>query len=1109
MLSLCGFVLTGFFFSLGENQSNRTPFSETQIQNKFALVDEAHTGITFKNEVPIYAKMNVLLSQYHYNGGGVSVGDINNDGLPDVFFVSNFGPDALYLNKGNFQFEDITDKAGVKGFMSWETGSNFFDINNDGYLDLLVSRSGLAPGTPSSNLIYINNGDLTFSEKATDFGISDSDNSTQTAVIDYDRDGDLDLFVLNHNVNRITSYNFESNNLIRYPKVGDRLYRNDGGKYTDVTLSAGIIGKEISYGLGVMVGDINEDGWPDIYVCNDFGEKDYLYVNKGDGTFEEKIDQWIDHISYYSMGGDLADYNNDGRLDLFVLDMTAQDNFRQKANMNDMNPDKFWFLVEQGMHYQYMVNTLQLNNGNGSFSEIANLAGIAFTDWSWAPLVVDFNNDGLKDLYVTNGYRVDISNKDFRDWYKKWEQDLASSSLSEEDYAKEFEKVFSKMESNPIPNYMFLNNGDLTFEDVSKEFGMDQPSFSNGAAYGDLDGDGDLDLVVNNLDQTAFIYENNASESANYLRLKLNGPKNNRMGIGTKIWLTADEKTQFQEFYVSRGFQSSVEPVIHFGLGNSELIEELKIKWPDGKQQILKDISSNQLLLVDYSSAKEGVSDQSKPLTLVKDISKESGLIFKHQENTFNDFDREILLPHKLSSLGPAQSTGDLNGDGLADVFIGGAKDQPGTLFLQLQDGTFEKITAEALDKDAAYEDVGALFFDFDGDSDLDLYVVSGGNEYPKNSEMYQDRLYINTEGGKLINSEEVLPKNHTSGGVVAASDFDQDGDLDLFVGGRQIPGEYPRAANSYLLRNEGSQKFVDVTNDLAKEFVQLGMVTDASWTDMDKDGDLDLVVVGHWMSPCIFINEKGTLKNRTQAFGLQEMIGWWNTLSIEDFDQDGDPDFIMGNLGLNIKYKASPQEPFEVFLDDFDDNGSFDLVLGYYNVGNLFPVRGRSCSAQQVPSLANTFPTFNAFASATLTEIYGDENLQKALHYEATSFEHVYLENQGQETLVVKKLPAYAQTAPINDIAILDLNGDGLLDVLAGGNLYDTEVETTRIDAGKGLVILNEGEGVFRALDPGLSGFYIPGKVRNISTITLADNSQGLLVSKSDDNLQLFQVLQ
>ncbi|MDN5202183.1 VCBS repeat-containing protein [Fulvivirgaceae bacterium BMA10] len=1067
-------------------------------EKKFQLLPSSKTNIQFTNWVKPTGEMNVFISPYFYNGAGVAIGDINNDGLPDIFFVANFGPDKLYLNKGNMVFENISLSAGVIGTKSWETGVTMVDINNDGWLDIYVCRSTLMPNTLSHNLLYINNKDNTFSERAKEHGLADVANSTQASFFDYDKDGDLDMFLLNHNVNRITaeSMTFDHRDIF----TGDKLYRNDGGKFIDISENAGIIGKTIGYGLGVMIGDVNQDSWPDIYISNDYIENDYLYINNGDGTFAERIKEQMPHIPLYSMGGDIADYNNDGLLDIMTLDMTAEDNFRQKANMAGMDPEKFWNTVNAGKHYQYMVNCLQLNNGKGSFSDVAMMAGVSYSDWSWGALFADFDNDGWKDQYITNGYRVTLS-KDFINWYKEREKFLNQKPASERNYIQETTEAMNNVPSEPVENYMFRNTGTLTFENVTGSWGLDSPSFSNGFAYGDLDNDGDLDLVVNNLDHQAFIYENTGNKNA-YLKLVFDGPEQNKLGLGTKVEIWHGDKYQFQEHYIARGFQSSVEPIMHFGLGKAMLIDKIKVTWFDGQLQILKNVEVNKKLTLSYVDAIGPLQSKNKTNQhLFDDVTNEFGIDFVHKENEFDDFEKQVLLPHKMSQFGPALAVADVNNDGLEDFYVGGAKGYGGVLYFQGQNGKFSASLKDPWEIHKQSEDLDALFFDADGDGDQDLYVVSGGNEYTPESVLLQDRLYLNDGKGKFTYARDALPTMLTSGGVVKAGDFDNDNDLDLFVGGRLVPGQYPKPARSYILENEKG-RFTDITSSTSPSLLEPGMVTDAIWTDLDNDEALDLVVVGEWMPILMLKNTAGKLKPMNQLD-----IGWWFSVNAADIDQDGDIDLIAGNLGNNYKYRASKEEPFKIYAKDFDSNGNYDIVLGYYNDQELYPVRGLQCSSEQIPGIKKKYSTYNAFASASLMDIYKDMGITQALKYEATNFSSSYIENLGKGKFRIKTLPARAQIAPGNNIIIQDFDGDQKQDILIAGNLHTSEVETPRADGGVGLLLKGDGTGNFDEISPHISGLLISGDVKSIKAIKLNNKRKGLLVARNNDRLSLIEI--
>ena len=1088
----------------GSDGARSTEEGDGSLTPLFTLLTPEESGITFTNQVFEDDDNNPFSYSYFYNGGGVAIGDINNDGLADIYFTGNMVGDKLYLNKGELVFEDITDRAGVGEKGGWSTGVTMVDINLDGYLDIYVCRSYFRRN-PSlrENLLLINNGDETFREEAAAYGLNDSGFSVQAAFFDYDRDGDLDMYLANH-YNHGVGYDEEDTGerTDRIEDVLDRLMRNEGdGSFTDITREAGI--RNEGCGLGLGIGDLNEDGWPDIYVANDFRVSDCYFVNNGNGTFTDTLKDSFKHTSFFGMGSALADFNNDGRLDVIVTDMIAPDNYREKTMMRSMDARRFWRLIDQGYHYQYMRNTLQLNNGNGIFSEIGYLAGIAKTDWSYAVLLADFDNDGRKDLFVTNGYRRDVRNVDITN---HWERVLARQGGKFR--SGQLQDLLGLFPVNRLNNYLFKNNGDFTFSDRSAAFGLTEGSFSNGAAYGDLDNDGDLDLVVNNLADPAFLYRNNAAgqSGSNFLRLRLEGPPANPEGLGTKVTIFREGEIQHHEYHVTRGFQSAVEHALHFGLGSADTVGLLRVTWPDGRSQALGPLAANQEISVGYAEAEEPsdhVGD-SVPKVLMRDVSDALGVTFVHRENDFDDYAREVLLPHKMSQFGPKITVGDVNGDGRDDFFVGGAAMQAGELFLQDDSGRFQKRDSGPWYEDRGFEDLGTLLFDADGDGDLDLYVVSGGNAWAANSENYQDRLYLNDGFGGFEKSDGALPPISASGSCVVAGDYDDDGDLDLFVGGRVLPGKYPFPPRSYLLNN-GNGIFVDVTEEVAPELGEPGLVTSAVWSDFDGDGALDLIVVGEWMPVSIFQNLDGRLINRTEKYGLEESTGWWNAIEEGDFDNDGDSDYVLGNLGLNFKYKASVEEPLHVYGSDFDKSGTSDIVLGYYNEGVCYPVRGRECSSQQIPAIKTSFPTYHAFGSASLFEVYGS-SLNEALHYEARTFASSYMENLGNGRFSLRPLPVEAQFSTVQDVVVHDFDEDGNLDLLIGGNFHVSEVETGRADASIGLLITGDGRGHFTPVDPSESGFNAHLDVRDLALARSAKGAPLIPVANNDDRMHVFE---
>lgn len=1074
---------------------------------RFKKMDEEVTNIHFKNLIPETVNMNNMVYEYYYNGGGVALADLDNDGLPELFFTSNLYNNKLYKNLGNFKFKDITKESGITNPPSWTTGVSLADINNDGILDIYISRSGKLDAKKRENSFFIStgmeDGVPRYVEKAKSLGLADEGYSTQALFFDYDKDGDLDMFLLNHNVEVKIQRDLESIRNQRDPLVGDKLFRNDGMKFTDVSEESGIIGNSVGYGLGVAAGDLNNDGWPDLYITNDYAEPDYLYFNNGDGSFTEHIKTSTGHISISSMGVDIADYNNDGWLDIMVLDMITEDNYGMKTSMSVTDPDRFELSVKNGLHYQYSVNTLQLNMGNGFFSEIANLAGVTSTNWSWAPLLADFDNDGFKDLFVPNGIKRDFINYDFIAFKMKR---LRAAQKSNADNLNEIiSELISMNPQRKISNYMFRNNGNLTFSNKSLDWGFEAKSFSNGAVYGDLDNDGDLDLVVSNIDEYPFVYQNMLSkEDNNYLKIKFYGSPLNKDGIGAKVEVWYGTQMQIQEQYLTRGYQSAINKGLLFGFGSDSVINKLKITWPDGKNQILKHLKTNQEIILEYKNARfpEDVMKESQT-TLFEKYSKTPH--YKHQENKYDDFAKEGLLPYKISRLGPGVTVGDVDGDGLEDFYVGGAKGFPGVLFFQQRDGTFDVPYTEPFIDDKGFEDIEASFFDADGDGDLDLYVVSGGNEFKEDDPYLRDRFYINMGNGKYQSAINNLPDIRSSNSCVKPCDFDKDGDLDLFIGGRLVPGKYPFPTSSYLLENNHG-KFRDITKEKAKDLQGIGMVTDAVWADYNNDGWTDLVVVGEWMPLTFFKNEEGSLTCENDTMTLMNSIGWWYSIASADIDKDGDLDFIAGNLGLNSRYKTSVEEPFQVFASDFDNSGTMDIVLGYFNHGKLYPVKSANGLIRQMPFLRSKYKNYHSFGMATLKDIFGEENLKNALHYSVATFASSYIENLGKGKFKMVPLANFAQLSSVKSIIVKDVDHDGNLDILIAGNSIYTEVETPRIDGSYGMVMLGDGTGNFSAIHPSKSGFYLTGEIPDMESIKIGPNSNlGVVSIQNNGNIEIY----
>ena len=1081
-------------------------------KKQFIKLSHKDTGIDFVNKLYETNTRNYFTYPYMYLGGGVATGDFNNDGLEDLFFTGNMVPNKLYLNEGDFKFKDISETAGIQGDDRWYSGVSVIDINNDGFLDLYIAVGG--ENKPNNNVLYINNQDNTFTEKAKAYGIDDDGYSMHSTFFDYDNDGDLDLYVANYPPTSFTApvdyYRYMLDH--HEPRDSDHLYRNEGDHFVDVTKISGISNFGLS--LGVVASDFNNDGFTDVYISNDFNAPDFMYLNNGDGTFTNEILNSLQQTSFFGMGVDAADFNNDGWVDIFQLDMNAADNFRSKANMSSMNPEVFYQSVALGLHHQYMQNSLQLNQGNlfsksPAFSNIARWSGVSSTDWSWGGLFADFDNDGWKDLFVTNGIRRDVNNKDFynehRDFFDKMENDPEYKNKEEEVNLLSY---LEKMPSEKLANYLFQNQKDQGFINRNTDWGLEEKTFSNGVVYSDLDNDGDLDLVVNNLEDFASIYRNNTSNS-NFIGFELKA-ENQHIPIGTRIYIKADGKYQMQELNLSRGYLSSVSPRIHFGLGAMKKIDEVIIKWPNGAKQELRDFQVNAYNKIRYDANSASILIEKESPSSVNQF--ETVIVedpFIHKENPYDDFKYEILLPHKNSTLGPALAVGDLNNDNREDYIIGGAIAQAAELFIQEENGSFKRITVPIFEKDKFYEDLGIEIFDADNDGDQDIYIASGGNEFNEGSQGYEDRFYENKGNLNFERNKTAIPNARISGLEISSHDYDHDGDIDLFVGGRLTPKKYPYPSDSRILENRSSSgniKFVDVTSEKNQALKNIGLVTTSTWIDIDGDMWDDLVVTGEWMSLRFFKNNKGKLFTEvTNEVFKNEQRGWWNDIEKGDFDKDGDIDLIVGNLGLNYKYQASNEKPFRVYLNDFDKNATYDIVLSYNSGDTEYPVRGRQCSSQQMPAIKDKFKNYNSFASASLNEIYTDQMLNESLKYEIKSFASIYLQNNNGK-FTAKPLPYQAQFSNINSIVVEDIDIDGNLDLIIGGNLYNAEVETPRNDASFGLWLKGDGNGGFITQEPRESGLVITGDARNIELINVG-NKRHLLVAANNQALQQIKI--
>lgn len=1082
---------------------------EKESGSLFTRLSPAATNIDFVNKLTETEQSNIIEYLYFNNGGGVAAGDINNDGLIDLYFTSNQGPNRLYLNKGNFKFEDITASAGVAGSGDWKTGVTMADVNGDGLLDIYVCEVGSYKNRHGRNQLFINQGNLTFKDEAHAYGLDFQGFSTQAAFFDYDMDGDLDMYLLNHSVHTSRSYGYSSLRYDRDSLAGDRLYRNDevDGKrvYHEVTREAGIYSSQIGYGLGVNICDINNDGFPDIYISNDFHENDYLYINNGNGTFTERLTEFMGHTSRSSMGNDIGDFNNDGLLDVIVLDMLPDVEKIRKASAGEDDYELSEIKRNYGYNYQFVRNTLQLNLGGGMFSEIGQLAGISSTDWSWSPLFCDVDNDGWKDLFITSGIYRRANDLDYIKFLTG-----ANRFFPSKDNSKVPDRVlFEKMPLYPNVSYIYKNNRNLTFTNMALAWGFDKRSYSNGATYADLDNDGDPDLIVNNINDNAFIYRNNADKQpdTHFLSLVLKGKGLNTGGIGARVTVYCNGQIQVEEQFPTRGFLSSVSSVLHFGLGKAEKVDSLVVRWPDLSEQTIKEIPADRVFSLDIKNAIRQVGSNKQDSVNYKLFVPEkiTGLEFRHKEDAYTDFNRERLIPHSLSAEGPALAAGDVNGDGLEDLFIGGAKGEASVIFIQQADGTFSPLNLPVLSGEHFADDVDALFFDADGDGDLDLYIVRGGNELPAGDPRLTDLLLINNGKGVFIKGE--LPLMSHNGSCVRPCDFDDDGDVDLFVGSRSVPGAYGLSPDQYLLENDGHGHFRNVTGTRSSGLKNIGMVTDASWIDYDHDGDPDLVVAGEWMKVTLFRNDKGHFIDVTRAAGFDETSGWWNCLAVADVNGDGNPDLIAGNLGLNSLLKASVGEPVEMYLNDFDNNGSLDQVICSWQRGKSYPVASLDDLAGQIPGLKKKFPHYSDFAGKSAKDIFGKKALSQSIVKKVVLFETCLFLNNGDGTFRREKLPMEAQFSPIRDILVRDVNRDGIMDLVMVGNNYAVRPAYGRYDASYGWCILGNKNGLYKTLMPVESGFRVSGDARRIVPVDISGKHY-VVAAVNDGKMQIFRLI-
>jgi enediyne biosynthesis protein E4 len=1085
----------------------------------FTRLPPGYTGIAFENRVEPTRDLNVFTYRNFYNGGGVATGDLNGDGLPEVMLTSNQHGNHLYLNKGHFRFEDITDAAGVAGKGTWATGATFADVNGDGLLDIYVCYAGNVAGKKRANELFINQGVdkagiPTFKEQASQYGLADEGFSTQAAFLDYDRDGYLDMYLLNNSSRAASSFGLTNTRNVRDPFGGDKLFHNDGnGHFTDVSAKAGIFGSEIGLGLGVGTSDLNGDGWPDIYVSNDFFERDYLYINNHDGTFTDVLPRAMPYTSYFSMGMDIADVNNDGLPDVYTTDMLPDDEYRLRTTSAFESWEVYEAKVKNGYHHQFMRNMLQVNNGNSTFTDVGQMAGVARSDWSWSALIADLDLDGNKDIFVTNGLAKDVTSQDYVAFLAS-NQTLVSATRTGK---VDFQALTNAMSSTRLSNYAFHNNGDLTFTNESASWGLDTPAFSNGASYADLDGDGALDLVVNNEDDTAFVYRNNARvlTKNHYLQVKLDGEGHNHFALGTKVTLEVGKSILYQELSPTRGFQSSVDYVLTFGLGAADTVNKITVDWPDGRQSHLTGVLADQRLEVRQSGAQAAStstpnaprSERPPSAPFFADVTTSTPLDFTHHEDDYVDFDRDRLMPKMLSTEGPDMAIADVNGDGLDDIFIAGAKGQSSALLIQQRDGRFVKSNERIFAEDSTSEDISGVFFDANGDGHPDLYVVTGGTEFSEAADPLLDRLYLNDGHGNLRKAVGAIPPLANSGSRAAAADYDGDGHIDLFVGGRSVPGSYGLDPQSVLLHNDGRGHFTDVTNQAAPGLAHVGMVTDALWKDIDGDGRPDLIVVGDWMPITIFRNTGRGKLERLNPRGLEKSAGWWNRIVAGDFTGDGKVDFIVGNFGTNLRLHASPSEPVSMYTKDFAHTGFIQQILSYFSGGKEYPLTLRDDLLRSLPYLKARFPDYKSYATQTVNQVFPPTDLADAVVKNVYTFATTLVRNNGDGSFTMIPLPSEAQTAPVFGILPRDYDGDGKIDLLLAGNFDGLKPELGKMDGSYGLFLRGDGKGHFTPVRTVDSGFFVPGQTRDIERVHTAAGDR-YIVARNNDHPLVFRAL-
>ena len=1089
-----------------KNDSN-TAENKTTL---FSLLPKEKTGIDFVNSVENQKDFNIFKYRNFYNGGGVAIGDINNDGLADIYLTGNMVPNKLFLNKGNLEFEDISAAAGIEGNKPWSTGVNMVDINEDGLLDIYVSNAGNMKGNNHDNDLYINNGDLTFTEKAAEYNLAKTGFSTHATFFDYDKDGDLDAYILNNSNIPVSSLGYAEQRHVRaqdwegvpdiFKGVGDMLLRNDGGKFVDVSVEAGIYGSLIGFGLGVMVTDINKDLYPDLYVSNDFYERDYLYINNQDGTFTEEIKEWTQHLSLSAMGIDIADINNDGHSEIFITDMLPEADERVKSVMEFEGYNVFNLKRSKDFYQQYIQNTLQLNNGNGSFSEIAYFSGVDATDWSWAGLLVDMDNDGLRDIFITNGINHDLTDLDFVDFFaNEIIQKMALTGRKES-----IDSIINKMPIRPQPNYAYKNNGDITFSNANADWGFELPSMSNGAAYVDLDNDGDLELVVNNVNMQTFIYENHSDSltTNNYLKIKFEGTQKNKYAIGATVMLYYDDKTVIQEQIPSRGFQSSMDYTMSIGLGEVNTLDSLRVIWPDDKTQLFENVQTKQTLTFKHTDANKTyeIPNTKNLKPLLSEIDNQN--LLAHKENNYNDFDYEGLIFRSLSQEGPSMAVGDINGDGNDDVFIGGAKGQSATIYEHLGNGKLKAKSQGLFHEDATNEDTAAAFFDADGGHDLDLIVGSGGNEVGQ-EKTYRSRLYLNDGKGNFSKSTTQIPSTFKNIAVISPEDFDGDGDIDLFIGSRSIVGTYGVDPNHMLLVNRGDGTFEDATERNAYDLKDAGMVTHATWADIDGDQKKELITVSDWGVPIIYKNSGRRLSKMPTA--LDSISGWWNTVTAADLDNDGDNDLILGNSGNNLHYKTSPENPMRIWINDYDDNGTLEQIVTQSRNGKDYPIHQKQEMIGQITALKKQNIKASVYATKSIEELFPEAIFQKSIMREANTSASIIAINEGGGKFTIKQLPSRVQLSCVCSISCTDINNDGNLDLIMAGNNFEFKPQYSRLDANYGNVLLGDGQMNFTWQNYTDSGFFIRDELKHLQKFKDASGETFIITAINNRKPKIF----